>query len=1258
MSPLKPSASRALLLLGALLAAGCISPVVEGERPCPCAEGWLCCEDVQLCVANAARCEQLRPPQGTPKEPKAPSAPLSLTATPGVRTMGLVWFDPLDTGGTALTGFDVQVAPLEEGVLVRLDGRTARVEGLRAGATYRFTVAARNAVGAGPVADTGPVRLPDVPAAPTRLVAERGDRKARVTWEAPFDGGLPVLRYGVTLRPGNVHVEVAAPALSAQVEGLPNGVPVAFTVRAINAVGEGPESDASMSVVPATRPGAPRSVSATPTVRGASVTWTAPVDTGGAPVSGYRVTASPGGASLQVDGATPQATLTGLEDDTAYTFTVVSRNGVGEGPGVTSASVRTPALPAVPRQVQAAPGVRSLTVSWEPPTQDGGRPLTGYTVRVLPANVSLDVGPDARTATLQDIPSTARQVISVAARNAVGEGPTAVADGWMRTLPAPVEVTLVEVPPAQGGCVPVHYTLRQPDGERADVVVEVDPEGDGTFLRARQAGSTVHDGLAAVSTSPEGTSHAFLWNRSPDLWDAAPDARIRVTATVPGTAPSSRPLARPLESTRQRCELELRASPVQWTPPQMSAATPSELTHGDFNRDGKPDVLVSQRGTSAIHLLRGRGNGGFAPAVEVREPLWVDAIASADLDGDGVLDLVTAGSANQATLVRVSLGRGDGTFEAPVITPLLAPRSDFAYLPLLVRDLDGDEQPEVVLAQSGTFFVLRHRWGGYLEVAFQDTLGMHGRLVSGDFDGDGREDVMMAGPSLIAWYGRGFLDFTVEHLLPLGTAVSDAKAADFNGDGHLDLATAVRLQDDSVLQLRLGDGQGRFGAPTELLRHPAPLWDFSPDLAVEDLDRDGARDLACLNTHLNTVSILEGHGDGTFDVRTVPTARSQVRIASADFDGSGLPDLLLASADRNVRVMRDLSQASRAEPGTSPALADFDGDGWNDVVSLTGDSRARVHVTRAGQGLVPREPFAVPPGTWKLMPGRFDADGTMDLLARRRTEGSGQELVLLRGNADGTFSESDRLSLSGIPLDVVTGDVEGDGDLDVVYIMPPEPGTFGTYEVRLLRSHDNGTFAPPVLVAAHTIIPSVTLGDLNRDGRADLTLLRNVSAQAELTFFEGQADGTLVKRLEQSPHLPCTGVSTRVDDLDQDGAVDVVLACWSNEVQGLLPLWGSGGFRFFTQAFHATPTGTPGHAVADLDQDGWKDLVAVTSNMDVVCVLRSKGAPGRDFDAPVCFGTLPTASVPLPLDLDHDGLTELLVSGNETSDITTLLRAR
>ncbi|WP_406830011.1 fibronectin type III domain-containing protein [Pedococcus sp. KACC 23699] len=172
------------------------------------------------------------------------------------------------------------------------------------------------------------------PAVPTGVQAVSGHGGASVSWTAPGDGGSPITGYTVTASPGGASVSVGGSTTSATVGGLTNGTSYTFTVKATNAVGTGPASAPSNAVVPTaaqTAPGAPTGVQAVSGHGSASVSWTAPGD-GGSPITGYTVTASPGGASVSVGGSATSATVAGLTNGTSYTFMVKATNAVGTGP--------------------------------------------------------------------------------------------------------------------------------------------------------------------------------------------------------------------------------------------------------------------------------------------------------------------------------------------------------------------------------------------------------------------------------------------------------------------------------------------------------------------------------------------------------------------------------------------------------------------------------------------------------------------------------------------------------------------------------------------------------------------------------------------------------------------------------------------------------------------------------------------------------------------------------------------------------------
>ena len=177
---------------------------------------------------------------------------------------------------------------------------------------------------------------PTAPAAPTGVSASAGDTTATVSWTAPSDGGSPITGYTVTSDPAGGTASTLG-ATSTTVTGLTDGTTYTFTVTATNAVNTSAPSAPSNPVTPnpPTVPDPPTGVTATAGNAQASVHWTAPANNGGSPITGYTVTSDPAGGTASTLGAT-SATVTGLTNGTAYTFTVTASNVVG--PSVPSAS--------------------------------------------------------------------------------------------------------------------------------------------------------------------------------------------------------------------------------------------------------------------------------------------------------------------------------------------------------------------------------------------------------------------------------------------------------------------------------------------------------------------------------------------------------------------------------------------------------------------------------------------------------------------------------------------------------------------------------------------------------------------------------------------------------------------------------------------------------------------------------------------------------------------------------------------------------
>ena len=274
---------------GSTVTGGSLSPY-SGEQ-----SGWITAPATDTVVAVPPT-----PAGGYIPVPAAPAAP---TATAGNASATVTWTAPTDTGGGPITGYTVQAfagTSTTAAATLTAPGNAASllVPGLINGASYTFTVTATNAAGAGPTSApsnsvTPAAVLPAAPAAPT---ATRGNASAALTWTAPADGGSPIIGYKVqafagTITTAAVTVNTSSPTTtSTTVTGLTNGTSYTFKVSAINAVGEGPPSPASNAVTPnATLPGTPTIGTATAGNASATVTWTAPTDTGGSAITGYIV---------------------------------------------------------------------------------------------------------------------------------------------------------------------------------------------------------------------------------------------------------------------------------------------------------------------------------------------------------------------------------------------------------------------------------------------------------------------------------------------------------------------------------------------------------------------------------------------------------------------------------------------------------------------------------------------------------------------------------------------------------------------------------------------------------------------------------------------------------------------------------------------------------------------------------------------------------------------------------------------------------
>ncbi len=596
------------------------------------------------------------------------------------------------------------------------------------------------------------------------------------------------------------------------------------------------------------------------------------------------------------------------------------------------------------------------------------------------------------------------------------------------------------------------------------------------------------------------------------------------------------------------------------------------IAAADLNADGIPDLVVADQLTGDISVLLGVGDGTFQPAQSIQVGSGPDAIAIGKFTGSVHVDIAVANQ--QSGDVSILLGNGDGTF-----------------------------QPAVSYAIGGAPTA----------------------IVAGDFDGNGALDLAVADAdpgggngSVVILNGVGDGTFTVgspiavsvdPSAVPLNAVDPDAiVAGHFGGDVALDLAVANRNVDQDFNSLRSGtvsilrgDGHGNFTASGQYT-----VGDQPTSIAVGDINGDGQLDLAVANAGDDDVSLLYGGAAASFQPRPVLDLRNEGPVNNSG--GSNFGTVPFTS---------------------SVALGDFNGDGHLDVaLANSGDDRVLIAAGNGSGGFGATSSIAISGGPEALVLADFLGNHRLDFAT---PNGFAATVSVRLGLGDGTFQTRQGATVGNNPNGLVATnfndghvDFNDDGHVDLA----TSSGTGGS----VLLGLGDGTLQPQ-LTFTTSALDAIASADLNGDGRPDLVTANGSSGNVSVRF--GLGDGTFQapNQIIAVGNLP---IAIAIGDFNGDGRPDIVVANYlSNSVSVLLNI-GNGNYSLIgdspVAALNDLNDEPISIALGDFNGDGYLDIAVANQNVDPqqpgeVSILLGNG--NGTFRSPVSYaiGGRPTAIV-------------------------------
>jgi hypothetical protein len=561
-----------------------------------------------------------------------------------------------------------------------------------------------------------------------------------------------------------------------------------------------------------------------------------------------------------------------------------------------------------------------------------------------------------------------------------------------------------------------------------------------------------------------------------------------------------------------------------------------ELLTGDFNRDGRPDLLVVDNAGKGFQVFINEGGLQLNPKATL---LFDGSLSSSigrtcalgDFNRDNLIDVAAALITPKGEWkLLLAYGMGDGRLSNELLVPLTHKPISIAAL-----DVNKDGFTDIATADSRGVTLLfgNHPLGDIGEhLELEESEEIRGNLItSADFNSDGQSDIAVANNDGMFWIlsGNGQGRFTVTQRGRERGSLSTAVADDFNGDGRPDLALIRNIGDVAIL----------FSKPGGALM-PAAYFTLSGGNTLgamtADLNADGFADLIAANSGSNSVSFLYGRRDGFITPRHYLVDAQIAQSIRVDFNGDGLQDLAITEQNANgrIRLLRGNGKGAFTAAGSIKALpnpggiasADLDRDGRPDFV-CSGGSTDQIGILLSSRGLAEMLTFEVGSqygGPGAIAIGDFDADSLLDIAL------ANFNITIFFGFQNNNFKRIEHIDTGAVPSELLAGDFNGDGITDLATETCCQRGA-----LFVLLGVRNSTPLLQKISVPESSFSGLAAADFNHDNISDIAFTDPINRHVVILTLGKDGQPINVERITtRSPFLLQTG------DINNDSEIDLI----------------------------------------------------------------------------------------------------------------------